>query len=851
MEPKGRKAVFLIAGFFLLLVLLVLPSETHAASRYWVGSAGGNTSDTANWSATSGNACGVGGGASVPGTSDIAVFNTECDNSATINANLDVAGIDINTGYTGTITQNTLITVTVGASDYNQADGTFAGGDAAIDINDPFILSGGTFTSTSGTMTVDDSFTISGSPTFDANGGTVTFDGSGGATLACNNVTFNATTINKDAVNSTVTINSDCNLPLGADPTVTSARATLVLNGTLTGTGTLTLNNTNSAGSFQLNAGAVLSGFDGLAMTGTNAHNFIIAGATFNAGSYTTFDLDYAFTLSSGSFTAPSGTMTVGGSFTISGGTFDANGGTVTFDTSADPDINCGTETLAGIIINNASKTWTMTANCTVGDFTLTAGTVANPASAYTLSVQGDFAQNANTTFGGANLTVEFSGSANQAISKTTGTFSSPFQVNKTGGTASLSTDLTVTTEACDIVEGTFDINGKAFTCGGTFTVQDGGTLELFGAESLTPVLNSGSTVTFTGNGDSGATAYTISDLASTFHHLTFNSTDGADDTFLAPAGTLTVAGNFTNTAGTFTHNSGTVNLSGTSQTIAGSTTFNNLTKSVTTADTLTFPASATQTIAGTTTLTGQPGAFLALASSTPGTQWKFNPQGTRSISYATVSDSRNTNSKQVVTEKNNITDGGNNTGWAFPTGSDRLSPPEPPLGGFQILINKGEPTTTSPEVTLTFKKGADVTMLAVSDLPDVSNASIGRFEDTLPWNICASAREQHNPPDCEAGTYQVYAKLYTEYLLPTPVVSATVEYEKPQEEGASSPAPEEPTVEPEPEEEIPAHILRLLSDALGQLQALITSFQSYVDQLQARSVSFLASVVGGLGVTK
>ncbi|MCH8244465.1 hypothetical protein IIB97_01095, partial [Patescibacteria group bacterium] len=176
MDFRLARAFFLFFVFAaVLLIATFTPSITDAANLYWVGSAGGNTNDSANWSSSNPASC-TGGGAGVPGSGDIAIFDADCDNNATINANFDVAGININTGYIGTITQNTSITVTIGTSDYIQADGTFAGGNSTIDINDRFTLSGGTFTSTSGTMSVAGSFTITGG-TFTHNSGTVTFDG--------------------------------------------------------------------------------------------------------------------------------------------------------------------------------------------------------------------------------------------------------------------------------------------------------------------------------------------------------------------------------------------------------------------------------------------------------------------------------------------------------------------------------------------------------------------------------------------------------------------------------------------------------------------------------------------------
>lgn len=36
---------------FLAVIAVLLASTAQAANRYWVGSAGGNTNDTANWAA--------------------------------------------------------------------------------------------------------------------------------------------------------------------------------------------------------------------------------------------------------------------------------------------------------------------------------------------------------------------------------------------------------------------------------------------------------------------------------------------------------------------------------------------------------------------------------------------------------------------------------------------------------------------------------------------------------------------------------------------------------------------------------------------------------------------------------
>ena len=138
-----------------------------------------------------------------------------------------------------------------------------------------------------------------------------------------------------------------------------------------------------------------------------------------------------------------------------------------------------------------------------------------------------------------------------------------------------------------------------------------------------------------------------------------------ANGTLTDGAYTLNVAGDWINTGGSLSA-TGTVILDGSSQTLSGSTTFNHLTKTVTAADTLTFTAGSTQTVTGTLTLQGAAGQLLSLRSSSTGTQWNIDPQGTRTLSYLDVQDSSNVNALNIDARGANVTDSGNNLGWVF-----------------------------------------------------------------------------------------------------------------------------------------------------------------------------------------
>ena len=124
-----------------------------------------------------------------------------------------------------------------------------------------------------------------------------------------------------------------------------------------------------------------------------------------------------------------------------------------------------------------------------------------------------------------------------------------------------------------------------------------------------------------------------------------------------------------------------TVTLNGTGQSISGSTTFYNLTKSVTSADTLTFAASSTQTIAsgGTLTLNGASNQLLSLVSSSPGnsstlgTQYNITLNGSSAVSYVSVQDA-NASGGYVIpasysTDSNDLNGANNNLNWMINSG--------------------------------------------------------------------------------------------------------------------------------------------------------------------------------------
>lgn len=144
----------------------------------------------------------------------------------------------------------------------------------------------------------------------------------------------------------------------------------------------------------------------------------------------------------------------------------------------------------------------------------------------------------------------------------------------------------------------------------------------------------------------------------------------------IAQAGhTITIGGNFVNTAGGTLTGSGTVAFNDAAQTstISGSTTFYNL-SSTTAGKAITFTDGTTQTITNAITLNGGSGEGnkIVLRSSNPGSYWYINPSGTRSVSYVDVQDSTN-NNVTAITASHTV-DSGHNVNWT--TTADTVSVP-------------------------------------------------------------------------------------------------------------------------------------------------------------------------------
>ncbi len=251
-------------------------------------------------------------------------------------------------------------------------------------------------------------------------------------------------------------------------------------------------------------------------------------------------------------------------------------------------------------------------------------------------------------------------------------------------------------------------VNGTSLTLGSsakieTMTITNGilnlgassYTLEIDGTG--TPLSNSGtftagtSTVNYTGSGTTtnvttvaydnlmltptSATAYNLTGNLTGANALTGSLVINTNATLDAVSGSdynITLSANWSN-SGTFTARAGTVLFDGTNHNIAGSTTFNNFSKTDSTNDstdlTLTFDNLGTQTINGTFTLNGlDADDRINLVSDNPSNQWSLvlGASATKAIDFVDVTDSdaSGSDASQKPVNPTSGVDSGNNIDW-------------------------------------------------------------------------------------------------------------------------------------------------------------------------------------------
>ncbi len=197
-SATSRIAFIVLA--MLAIGVFAMAAPVHAATDTWIASSAGNWSNASNWSM-----------GAAPTASDTALFSSSSTQNATIDTGITVGGIDIASGYTGTIVQGQGNAITIGTSTasygFSQAGGAFQGSTStsdAITVNGPFSLAGGTFTSTAGTLTFRSN--VSFSPgTFQNGAGLAVFDPTSTIPTAAGSAIFDNLQIgNSSSINSLI-----------------------------------------------------------------------------------------------------------------------------------------------------------------------------------------------------------------------------------------------------------------------------------------------------------------------------------------------------------------------------------------------------------------------------------------------------------------------------------------------------------------------------------------------------------------------------------------------------------------------------------------------------------------------
>lgn len=611
---------------FLLLFTFALSSSAFAAKRYWIVTATTSWKNKNNWSATSGGT----GGATVPGSSDTAYFDSNGNGNCNIDSLVNVKRFEVQSTYTSTISQNAN-TITVGSGGMSMNGGTFTGGSSTI-TSAGVVIAGTAFTSTSGTLNSTGNFTIS-SGSFTHNNGKVSLNAT--LTLTVSNTggsTFYDLTM---APTSTATITVTSTTSTTVSNTYThGGTALLVLNGgTLNVTGNMTVTNNTGGG-----GGTALIKFNG---TGTQTFT---GTSTNGIGSLPSIEINK----SSGTLNLAS-IITVLGNWTYTAGTVNAGTSTVIFSTTK---TITGTHTLKKVIFSgSSSSTFTIASGTTLSvDSTLIIGgtTQALTFNTGTINANGDVSViNTNTSSSPGSATIVIHGTGSQSFSGQ-GTYGGGrlcnVEINKSSGTVTLSDTLTIIGN-WTYTAGTVNAGSSFIIFGGTKTISGSHTLNhvtFSGTGAATYTIASGTTLTVAG------TLYIPGTTASTFSTGTIaaqgdisanNSATtggggtatllingGSSQTFAGGStwgaarlcniqinksgGTLTLSniitalGSWTWSSGTVSPGSSTIIFSGT-KTITGTHTLGNINFNGTGASTYTIASGTTLSATGTITIDG------------------------------------------------------------------------------------------------------------------------------------------------------------------------------------------------------------------------------------------------------
>ncbi len=563
------------------------------------------------------------------------------DTTLDVNESCTVSALTLNESATVDVADTKTLTLTAAATPAQDKTLTLSGKGTVsavtlsntgttLDINESCTVTTLTLSET-GTIDVASGKTLTATANPAVNK-TLTLSGAGTVSAVTISNTGNTLDVNESGTITTLTLSETGTIDIASGKTLT-ATANPAMNKTLTlsGKGTLsTVTISNTGNTLDINEDCTIT--------------------TLTVSESGTIDLAAGKTLTATAAPADNKQLTLSGTGTLSAVT-------LAYDTDNTP-LSADNATITALTITGA-KGITMSGNLQVGTLTIDNSGGSLALAGNTLTLSNTAALTGNVT---GNGTVIYDNTATHSGDKFTGAYDLTVSGAKT---VTLGANTSAGTLTVNSASGALALNSKTLTLGGSAALT--GSVTGSGIVQYTATANHDGSK-FTGDYD-----LTI-DSATDNQTLTLTSATDIDDLTIETGDTLdangkaiTLAGDWTN-SGTFTHNNNTVTLNGASQTINDDNTFYKLIKEVETADTLTFEAGSTQTITNTLQLEGVVSNQLSLRSSSTGTQWKIDPQGTNTLSYLNLKDSNNISGSSINLHSTNSTDSGNNTNWYFNT---------------------------------------------------------------------------------------------------------------------------------------------------------------------------------------
>jgi fibronectin-binding autotransporter adhesin len=547
------------------------------AARFWVGGTGTwDSTNTANWSATSGGA----GGASVPGAADDVTINT-ASITVTTNYNVSVISVTINASAAtlslgGTLTCSGAITLT---------QGTFTTNNFSVTATQLSSNNSNTRTINLGSSTVTLSansnpvvFTTPTGLTFNAGTSSIvctglgnSFDGGTGQTFY--NVSWTGTAAGTKGVVGANTFNNlTVTGPASAGVIEFTFSARQTINGTLSTTGTAGNRRVWFRGA-TYGLAQTLTINSAPSLTDADFRDIYVIGTAAPISGTRIGDLRGIRGITASTPKTVYWNLAGAQNWSANGWATTSTGTPSTDNFPLGQDIATFTDagSVTGVVTMDAAIPYTGTVDMSgrTSAMTLTIGT--------NQTIYGNWLNGSGTTMGGASP-ILFSGRNTQTITSAGKAFGSSINIDTYGGTVELADALNIGSSNLTVTNGTFDTKNYNVTAG-----------SLSSSNSNVRAINLGSsTLTL-----SGSLAITTST------NLTFNA--GTSQINLpAGAGIQTGAGLTFNNVSYTTGGSGTI-----SQTISNPNIFNNLTVTAPSAGLVQLIFAANQTINGTLTVAG------------------------------------------------------------------------------------------------------------------------------------------------------------------------------------------------------------------------------------------------------